>query len=47
MTNKTSKLTAEQIKAIEDVLTKGDRVEIIPQRDKVKVIHIRREEIKA
>ena len=46
MTDKDVKLTAEQIKAIEDVLTKGDRVEIIPQKEKVKLIHIQRKEIK-
>lgn len=34
------------IKIIEKVLAKGDRVELIPVRDGVRVIHIRREEIK-
>ena len=41
------KLTPAQIKAIEAALSKGDRVEIIPQKDGCKLIHIRREEIKA
>ena len=35
-----------QIKAIEAVLTKGDRIELIPVKDGVKIIHIKREEVK-
>lgn len=34
------------IKAIENVLAKGDRAELIPVKDGVKVIHIKREEVK-
>lgn len=34
------------ILAIEKVISKGDRVELIPVKDGVKVIHIRRKEIK-
>lgn len=34
------------IKAIESVLAKGDRAELIPVKDGVKVIHIKREEVK-
>lgn len=34
------------IKAIEAALAKGDRVEIIPVKDGVKVMRIRREEVK-
>lgn len=34
------------IKAIETVLAKGDRAELIPVKDGVKVIHIKREEVK-
>lgn len=34
------------IKAIETVLSKGDRVELIPVKDGVKIIHIKREEVK-
>ena len=34
------------IKAIETVLAKGDRVELIPVKDGVKIIHIKREEVK-
>lgn len=36
----------KQIKAIEAVLAKGDRVELIPVKDGVKIIHIKREEIR-
>lgn len=35
------------IKAIETVLAKGDRAELIPVKDGVKIIHIKREEVKA
>lgn len=31
------------IKAIESALDKGDRVELIPVKDGVKIIHIKRE----
>lgn len=34
------------IKAIENVLAKGDRAELIPVKDGVKIIHIKREEVK-
>ena len=34
------------IKTIEDILAKGDRVELIPTRDGVEVIHIKREKVK-
>lgn len=34
------------IKAIESVLAKGDRAELIPVKGGVKVIHIKREEVK-
>ena len=34
------------IKAIEAVIAKGDRVELIPVKDCVKIIHIKREEVK-
>ena len=35
------------IEAINSVLAKGDRVELIPVKDGVKVIQVRRKEIKA
>ena len=34
------------IKAIETVIAKGDRVELIPVKNGIKVIHIKREEVK-
>jgi hypothetical protein len=34
------------IKTIEAILAKGDRVELIPTRDGVEVIHIKREKVK-
>lgn len=34
------------IKAAESILAKGDRVELIPVKDGVKVLRVKREEIK-
>ena len=39
-------LTEKEIKSAEEVLSKGDRVELIPVKDGVKVIKIKREEVK-
>jgi hypothetical protein len=39
-------MDAKTIQAIEAVLAKGDRVELIPVKNGVKIIHIRREEVK-
>lgn len=39
-------LTQEKIKAAESVLSKGDRVELIPVKDGVKVVRVRREEVR-
>lgn len=36
----------KQIKAIEAVLAKGHRVELIPVKGGVKIVHIKREEVK-
>lgn len=36
----------KQIKTIEAVLAKGGRVELIPVKNGVKIIHIKREEVK-
>ncbi len=33
------------IKAAETILSKGERVELIPTKDEIKVIRIRREEV--
>lgn len=34
------------IKIIESIIAKGDRVELIPVKDGVKIIHIKRKEMK-
>ena len=39
-------MTEAQAKAVEAILAKGDRVELIPVKDGVKVIQIQRKEIK-
>ena len=39
-------LKPEQIKAVEAVLAKGDRVELIPVKDGVRVIWVKRREVK-
>lgn len=36
----------KQIKAIEAALAKGDRIELIPVKDGIKIIHIKREEVR-
>lgn len=36
----------ETIKAIEAILSKGDRAEVIPTKDGVKVVRIHREPVK-
>lgn len=41
-----TQLDANAIKAIEAVLSKGNRVEIIPVKDGVKIMQIKREELK-
>lgn len=40
------RLTDEDIKAAEAVLAKGDRVELIPLKEGVKIVKIRRKEVK-
>ncbi len=39
-------MSEQLIKAIESILAKGDRVELIPTKDGVKVVHIKRENVK-
>lgn len=46
MAEPTVKLTPEQIRAIEDTVSRGVRVEVIPVRDGVKLMRQRRDEIK-
>ena len=39
-------MTDKAIDAIESILAKGDRVELIPTKDGVKIVRIRREPVK-
>ena len=39
-------MTEKNIKTIESILAKGDRVELIPTRDGVEIIHIKRKKVK-
>ena len=39
-------MTSKNIQDIEAVLSKGDRVELIPTKDGIKIVRIRREPIK-
>ncbi len=39
-------MNEKTIKSIQSVLAKGDRVELIPVKDGVKVMRVRREEVK-
>lgn len=39
-------MTEAQLKAVEAALSKGDRVELIPVKNGVKVIQVKRKEIK-
>ncbi|MBR0340735.1 MAG: hypothetical protein IJH64_00515 [Oscillospiraceae bacterium] len=41
-----SLLDFKQIKAINQILTAGNRVELIPVKDGVKVIEVKRQEVK-
>ena len=45
--NAKTNMDEQIIKAIETVLSKGDRVELIPVKDGIKVIHIKRKEVKS
>ena len=40
------RLTREQIRLIEQVTSKGDRVEVVPVKDGLKLLRTRREEVK-
>lgn len=40
------KLTPEQVERIKKILESGDRVELIPGKDRIKVIHEVRKEVK-
>lgn len=40
------KLTEEQVKQIQAVLSRGERVEVIPTKDAIKLLQVKRQEIK-
>lgn len=44
--NRRQTVKPETVKAIESILSKGDRAEVIPTKDGVKVVRIRREPVK-
>ena len=46
MDNEKYTLSLGDIRAIESVLAKRDRVEIIPVKDGIKILHIKRETVK-
>lgn len=39
-------LIYDLLKTVDQILSKGDRVELIPVKDGVKVVRVRREEVK-
>lgn len=39
-------LNLSEIKAVESILSKGERAELIPVKDGVKIIRVRREEVR-
>lgn len=44
--NKRKEITEQQKKVIERTLEKGDRVELIPTKSGVKIMHVRKNELK-
>lgn len=41
-----SAITADDLPTINTIIAKGDRAELIPVKDGVKVVRVRREEVK-
>lgn len=39
------RLTEQEIGIIENVLSNGDRVELIPLKDRIKIIEVKREDV--
>ena len=39
-------MTKEENKVVDEILRKGDRVELIPTREGVEIIHIKRKKVK-
>lgn len=46
MVNKDKKLNENHINLMEMILSKGDRFEVIPLKNGVRIVRIRREEVK-
>lgn len=46
MNEKRIRLDEKYIRLIENTLSRGDRMELIPVKDGVKVVRVRREEVK-
>ena len=44
--DKAKRLTPQDVDAINAILAKDQRVELIPTRDGIRLIHVKREEIK-
>lgn len=44
--NRVNLLTDNHVRAINDVLMRDQRVELIPTRDGVKIIHVKRNEVR-
>lgn len=40
------KLTPEQVKVIEEIVNRGDRAEVVPVKDGLKILRTRRDEVK-
>lgn len=45
--NTSMNLTPEQVFAINTALAKGQRVELIPLKDRLKIVSVKRDELKA
>ena len=46
MEKEQKRLTAEQIEAINRITSRGDRVEVVPVKEGLKLLRTRREEVK-
>lgn len=40
------RLTPEQVKVIEEIVNRGDRAEVVPVKDGLKILRTRRDEVK-
>lgn len=39
------RLTEQEIRIIEDALSNGDRAELVPLKDRIKIIEVKREDV--